>query len=161
MVSSVFFCPIIKRSLKRLNLEKNKLVKIIQVFITFNLVSFSWIFFRAKNLADAAYITTNMFRGIGSNLRLLIRSLTPQFNPESFQRFLNPYLMGQDGKNALILVAVLLVALVMAIFHAKPKLMDFPLNQSTLVRWGIYYLAIFAILFLGVFSSYQFIYNQF
>jgi alginate O-acetyltransferase complex protein AlgI len=161
MASSVFFSPLIKKTLKRLKLEKNKLVKVIQVFITFNLVSFSWIFFRAKNLADASYIVTHVLRGIGSSLRLLLRGLTPQFSPENFQKFLNPYLMGQDLKGALILIAALLVALVMAIFHAKPKLKDFPLNQPTLIRWGVYYLVVFAILFLGVFTSYQFIYNQF
>lgn len=161
MASSVFFSPLIKKLLKRLKLEKNKLVRVIQIFITFNLVSFSWIFFRAKNLADASYIVTHALRGIGSSLRMLLRSLTPQYNPENFQRFLNPYLMGQDTKSALILVAMLLVALVMAIFHFKPKLKEFPFNQPTLIRWGIYYLTLFAILFLGVFASYQFIYNQF
>ena len=69
--------------------------------------------------------------------------------------------MGQEPKSLILLVLVLLVALVMAIFHAKPRLKEFPLNQTTFIRWGIYYLTLFAILFLGVFSSYQFIYNQF
>jgi alginate O-acetyltransferase complex protein AlgI len=161
MAGSVLFSPLNKKIFKRFKLEKNKLFKVFQVFITFNLVSFSWIFFRAKNLADATYIITHALRGIGSSLRLLLRSLIPLFNPVSFQKFLNPYLMGQDAKSALILLAVLLVALVMAILHAKPKLKDFPLNQPTLIRWGVYYLVVFAILFLGVFASYQFIYNQF
>ena len=161
MAGSVLFSPLTKKTLKRLKLEKNKLVKVIQVFLTFNLVSFSWIFFRAKNLTDAGYIVTHLHRGIGSSLRQLLRSFTPQFSAETFQKFLNPYLMGQDVKGALLLIALLLVALVMAIFHAKPKLREFPLNQPTLIRWGVYYLTVFAILFLGVFASYQFIYNQF
>lgn len=161
MASSVLFSPQIKKMLKHFKLEKNKPVKVLQVFITFNLVSFSWIFFRARNLTDASYIVTHALRGIGSSLRMLLRSWSPQFNLSNFQQFINPYLMGQDSKSALILIAMLLVALVMAVFHTKPKLKDFPLNQATVIRWGVYYLVLFAILFLGVFASYQFIYNQF
>ena len=84
MAGSVLFSPFIKKLFKRFKLERNKLLKIAQVFITFNLVSFSWIFFRAKNLADASYIVTHLLRGIGSSLRLLLRSLTPQVNTEAF-----------------------------------------------------------------------------
>jgi len=161
MAISVLFRPLTKKVFKRFNIEKNRFFRVVRIFITFNLVSFSWIFFRAKNLVDASYIITHLFRGIGSSLRLLRRSLIPEFNVENFQKFLSPYLMGQDVKSTLILIAVLLVALVMAIFHSKPKLREFPLNQPTPIRWSVYYLTAFAILFLGVFASYQFIYNQF
>lgn len=161
MAGSVLLSPLTRKTLKRLKQEKNRLVKSLQVFFTFNLVSFSWIFFRARNLADASYIVTHLYRGVGSSLRQLLRSFTPQFSAESFRKFLNPYLMGQDVNSAMLLIALLLVALVMAIFHTKPKLKDFPLNQPTLIRWSVYYLTVFAILFMGVFASYQFIYNQF
>ena len=132
-----------------------------QVFISFNLVSFTWIFFRAKSITDAIYVVTHSLRGIGSSLRLLIRSLIPQVNTAGLTKFIQPYLFGQDNQSMLILVCVLLVALIASIIYARSKTKEFPLDQSTLVRWSIYYLMVFAILFLGVFNSYQFIYNQF
>lgn len=132
-----------------------------QVFMTFNLVSFAWIFFRAKTLSDAIYVLTHILRGWGSSLRLLIRSLIPQLNISGITKFIQPFLLGQDNTSILILICALLVALVAAIINSRSKKKEFPLDQSTLIRWGIYYLVIFAILFLGVFNSYQFIYNQF
>jgi alginate O-acetyltransferase complex protein AlgI len=161
MGASVLFSPSINRFYKRLKLNKSKFFKAAQVFITFNLVSFAWIFFRAKSITDAIYVITNSLRGIGSSLRLLLRSLVPQVNPAGLTKFIQPYLLGQDNKSILILVGVLLVALIASIIHARSKTKEFPLDQSTLVRWSIYYLMVFAILFLGVFNSYQFIYNQF
>ena len=161
MAASVFFSPFFKRLFKRFKLESNKILKIMQVFMTFNLVSFAWIFFRAKTLSDAIYVLTHILRGWGSSLRLLIRSLIPQLDISGITKFIQPFLLGQDNTSILILICTLLVALVAAILNSRSKKKEFPLDQSTLIRWGIYYLVIFAILFLGVFNSYQFIYNQF
>lgn len=38
--------------------------KYLQIFLTFSLVCFSWIFFRANNLKDAFYIIGNLFSGM-------------------------------------------------------------------------------------------------
>lgn len=161
MAASVFFSPFFNKLFKRLKLEKNNAFKVAQVFITFNLVSFTWIFFRAKTLTDAIYVVTHLLRGVGSSLRLLIRSLIPQVNIPGITKFMQPYLLGQDNKSILILICVLVVALIAAIINARSKKKEFPLDQPTFIRWGIYYLIVFAILFLGIFNSYQFIYNQF
>ena len=161
MAASVFFNPFFKKLFKRFKLENKKILKAAQVFITFNLVSFTWIFFRAKTLTDATYVITHLLKGVGSSLRLLIRSLIPQVNISGITKFIQPYLLGQDNKSILILICVLLVALIAAIINSRSKKKEFPLDQSTLIRWGIYYLIVFAILFLGIFNSYQFIYNQF
>ena len=161
MAASVFFSPFFNKLFKRLKLEKNIVLKVAQVFITFNLVSFAWIFFRARNLTDAIYVVTHLLRGIGSSLRLLLRSLIPQVNISGLTKFIQPYLLGQDNNSILILICVLAVTLIAAIINAHSKKKEFPLDQPTLIRWGIYYLIVFAILFLGIFNSYQFIYNQF
>ena len=161
MTASVFFSPFFKKLFKRLKLEKNKVLKVAQVFITFNLVSFAWIFFRARTLADAVYVVTHLLRGVGSSLKLLLRSLIPQVNLTGLTKFVQTFALGQDNKSILILICVLVVALIATIINAHSKKKEFPLDQSIFIRWGIYYLLVFAILFLGVFNSYQFIYNQF
>jgi D-alanyl-lipoteichoic acid acyltransferase DltB (MBOAT superfamily) len=43
----------------------------IGIFITFNLVAFAWIFFRAANLTDAMYIVTHLFAGFEESLASL------------------------------------------------------------------------------------------
>ncbi|WP_041974986.1 MBOAT family protein, partial [Geobacter sp. OR-1] len=50
---STFYKPYQKRLHKWLGIEKSIWLKYWQIFVTFNLVSFAWIFFRAKNLNDA------------------------------------------------------------------------------------------------------------
>lgn len=64
---SVFYKPYQKKLHKALKLEKTGLLKIWQMFITFHLVCFSWIFFRANTLGDAWYIVTHALpRGMES-----------------------------------------------------------------------------------------------
>jgi alginate O-acetyltransferase complex protein AlgI len=143
MAASVFFSPFFKKLFKRFKLENQSALRVAQVFITFNLVSFTWIFFRARTLTDAFYVATHLFRGVGSSLRLLLRSLTPEINISGITKFIQPYL------------------LLAAIINTHSKNKEFPLDQPAVIRWGIYYLLVFVILFLGMFNSYQFIYNQF
>ena len=58
--SSTFYRTYQKRVHKLLNVEKSAPLKYWQIFVTFNLVSFAWIFFRADNLGDAWYIATHL-----------------------------------------------------------------------------------------------------
>jgi len=60
MACSIYYKPSQKKLHKTLGIEKNKFLKVWQVFITFNLVSFAWVFFRATNLDDAVYLVTNI-----------------------------------------------------------------------------------------------------
>jgi D-alanyl-lipoteichoic acid acyltransferase DltB (MBOAT superfamily) len=63
MACSIFYKPYQKKLHKALGVEKTRLLKWWQVFVTFNLVSFAWIFFRAATLADAWYVASNLFNG--------------------------------------------------------------------------------------------------
>lgn len=61
MACSVFYKPYQKKIHKALGIEKTKFLKYWQIFVTFNLVSFAWIFFRASSMNDAMYVISNMF----------------------------------------------------------------------------------------------------
>lgn len=61
LAASTYYRPYQKRIHKWLGIGKNRWIKMWQVFVTFNLVSFAWIFFRAESLGDAWYVVTNMF----------------------------------------------------------------------------------------------------
>lgn len=61
MACSVFYKPYQKKLHKALGVEKTTLLKAWQVLVTFNLVSFAWVFFRARNLSDAFWVLQNAF----------------------------------------------------------------------------------------------------
>jgi alginate O-acetyltransferase complex protein AlgI len=59
-------------------LRKRKLVTFLQILLTFNFVSFTWIFFRAESNSDALLIIRNIFTGFDlSHIPLIWQSYTP------------------------------------------------------------------------------------
>jgi alginate O-acetyltransferase complex protein AlgI len=113
--------------------------------ITFCFVSFAWIFFRAKNLSAAGYISSHLFSGWG--------------NPDNYKniqhfRFVNINIFFWFG----------LIIFVEAINYVKEKQDISRLfgRQPKYLRWGAYY----AVLLMIIFSAFmnaprQFIYFQF
>lgn len=74
MACSVWYKPYQKKLHKALRIEKSTLLKYWQIFITFNLVSFAWIFFRATNLSDARYVVSNIFSRVHEGGAVLLMS---------------------------------------------------------------------------------------
>lgn len=129
------FCHIIK-------LDRNLFInKAFKVFVTFNLISFSWIFFRAKSINDALFIVRHIF----TDIRLKLT-----FGWVGVTRY--------D-----LLVCVLLIGflLIVQLLQRKGSLGSALKERPVILRWGIYYAAIITIILLGVFTSNSFIYFQF
>jgi len=135
-------------------LNKNgQFKKALQVTVTFALVRFAWIFFRAQNMHDAYYIATNLFNGLGSDLKNMFSDRAARNHILFLDK--NPAVLW-TGTGAILLMELAhrhmgnrSIAEVMA---AKPKWQ----------RWGIYYAILLLILFFGVFGqAQQFIYFQF
>jgi D-alanyl-lipoteichoic acid acyltransferase DltB (MBOAT superfamily) len=64
----------IKKLTKRLGIEKSSGLRIFNVVVTFHLVCFAWIFFRAKTLTDAIYVAWNSVYGLGSSFATALSS---------------------------------------------------------------------------------------
>lgn len=64
MALEILSTPIRKKINRKYPPEKSWWVRAWQIGITFNLVSFAWIFFRANNFSDAVYIIGHLFSGI-------------------------------------------------------------------------------------------------
>ncbi len=58
------YAPWRKKLYRRLHLTNSRLVLAWQVFLTFHLVCFAWIFFRANTFSDALYVASNLFNGV-------------------------------------------------------------------------------------------------
>ena len=119
-------------------LIKNSKKNILNVFFTFFLICFSWIFFRANNLNEALYI-----------LKSIISNPGKLYIPNDADVVAPIY--------AVIAISILLVTEIKKEYFNK----IFSLGENTILKWIYYNSIIFIILYFGVFNSSQFIYFQF
>ena len=122
--------------------------KCFQVFITFMLVNFAWIFFKASSLSTAITIIKNIFY---FNPWVLI-------NGSIFE-------LGLDSKDFLIAVVGIIIVLTVDILHRTKNLRTGLSKQNIMFRWVTYVGAVAVILIFGLYgpgySMQQFIYSQF
>ncbi|KJJ85295.1 membrane bound O-acyl transferase MBOAT family protein [Candidatus Omnitrophus magneticus] len=111
--------------------------KIIQIFITFHLVCFGWIFFRANSVRDAHVVISKIF------------SLNWGKFAEDSQKTLGYAFFG------------LSILILIEIFQNNRALPEFIQKNNLALRWGFYVFCATIILLMGVFDGGQFIYFQF
>ncbi len=118
-----------------------------QTLITFTLVSFAWIFFRADSLSDAMYIVRH----------LSLDGLIGFLKGGAFQ-------LGLD-KLDFLLGSCSIIALSLLDYHStRTKLIGVLQKENLPFRWIVYYSIIFIIILLGYYGGYDeanFIYFQF
>lgn len=145
---SIFYKPYKKKLYKKLGVEKSKWITAWQIFITFNLVSFTYIFFRAANTEDAWYIVTHI-HDIYGNYNLL-----QSIGIHSFIK--NNILMGLYREDFFALFFTFL--LIFLIYRNRNTSL---LEKPLWFRWACYYGLFFIIVALKVTAKQQFIYFQF
>lgn len=117
----------------------------LSVFITFNLVSLAWIFFRANSLNDAFLILGRIFNDL---IKLNLAGQAAVY-------------IRQHQGDFLIILAVIIFMELIHFLEQHNQMRAIFTNKPLLFRWSMYYLLIFAIIFLGVFENIKFIYFQF
>ena len=118
------------------------------VVITFALVAYAWIFFRANNLGDAVFISQHLFSGWGNlnsrQVATLLLDFSQHYRPE-------------------LAVAALGVGIMLLVEYLgrnrSPQV--WVAAQPFALRWGGYVGLALLIFYLGVFNSTSFIYFQF
>jgi len=131
-----------------LNLKNNFIVKIFRVIITFSLITFSWIFFRANNLSDSLYIVKNLFY-----------NFKEWFNTEYLKNVISSIdLKSYEFLKVLISIIILFI---IELIQRKISVIKFINLKPLPVRWGIYIFFVIILLFLKSFQNQQFIYFQF
>jgi alginate O-acetyltransferase complex protein AlgI len=146
LVFSIWTFDIRNKIEKKLYLSNNKIYKII---ITFSLICFSWIFFRAKNVSDAIYIVSHLFTGFDNliSISYIRKTISEQGNIKTLE---------------FIIACMLLIGMeIIHLIQRKYKIRDLISKNNIFMRWSIYYLLILSIIFLGVFNKNDFIYFQF
>ncbi|HOW58889.1 MAG TPA: MBOAT family O-acyltransferase [Candidatus Omnitrophota bacterium] len=133
LASSVFYRPFQKKLHKILGLEKTQFLNAWQVLVTFVLVCFAWIFFRANNLADAFYVIQHMLKFYKNTIL---------FRPD-------------DYANGFFLLSGILFYMCSRSFIIYPEKLF-----ASKFRWIFYFALFFVTFYLGTGKS-QFIYFQF
>ncbi|MCB2361379.1 MBOAT family protein, partial [Clostridium estertheticum] len=122
--------------------------KFFQVFITFMLVNFAWIFFKASSLSTAITIIKNIF----------------YFNPWVLING-SIFKLGLDSKDFFIALVGIILVLTVDIIRRTKDLRTSLAKQNIMFRWAMYVGAAVVILIFGLYgpgySMQQFIYSQF
>ena len=124
-----------------------KLHSYLKSVITFSLVCFAWIFFRANSISDALYIIRHLPTGWGSLLQTYGQVKAPFLAPLKF-----------EGAIAICSTALLIIVHFM---ERQSSIVDKVSERPVWLRWSIYYGVTLSILLFGNFGSRQFIYFQF
>ena len=135
---------LIRKYIKEYKITKTKIFRAIQVFVTFILVNFAWIFFRANSLTDAITVISNLF---------------------NFGQDISIYYLGLGSRSAKILIITLAITFLLELISNKVDLKKWIQSRNIVIGWCFYYVLIFTIVIFGIYgpgySSQEFIYFQF
>lgn len=133
--------------------------QLIQASITFGLICFAWIFFRARDLSDALYIVTHLFDGVGE---LITFCLTNPSALNSGRRVLQGVFLDLPKTDFLIAVVAIIFMESVHLIQRHKDIRHMLSERPAWLRWAVYYVLIFSILVFGAFETpNQFIYFQF
>lgn len=118
---------------------------IIKALITFALVCFAWIFFRANSLTEAFYVITHLFTGILSQ-----ETLAFVFSG-----------LGFGVRGFLIALAAICLMETIQLVQQRRSIKEILEKKPAALRLAVYVGLIVCIIMLGKFSANQFIYFQF
>ena len=145
-----------KKIRKYLGIKRSRWwVKGFQVLITFTFVCFGWIFFRANSLPDAFYIITHLHVGVMDLLGKMLLHLDLSA-------------LGKIAK-VLNLSPKTVIGMALAIggletvhwLQRRGSVRTLLKQKPLALRWALYYLLIFSIVYFGIHKTSPFIYSQF
>ena len=118
------------------------------MMLTFSAWCFFCIFFRANSMTEAMYILDEIFLGIWNDFNMA--SIAAKLDYLQIDRY---YL--------LTAVAAVFCLELVQYLHRNYNLYDWLLSRPRPIRWGLYSVLFFVIVFLGVFKNVEFIYFAF
>lgn len=134
--------------------KKSALKRNADLIITFCLVTFAWIFFRANTVTDAFKIIKKIASVPQDILHIFQTKQLAFMKIWTIENFASIY--------QLFFCILLIVFVEMTDYlRAKHGLYQRFRKQPMAFRWAVYYTVIFVIIFMGIFENQQFIYFQF
>lgn len=115
--------------------------------MTFIIVCFAWIFFRAETLADAMIIIQNLSK-----------------SADTFFFYEKEYTLGLDRTNMIVLLVAIGSLLILEVIGHYKNVYKIVQRQHVIVRWSIYLVTVYILIIYGYYGyedRSQFIYFQF
>ena len=138
LILSSWAAPLRAAVVRAVGLEdRPRLHRAIQVVVTFLLVSFTWIFFRANSMSDALYVLSHLFDDLAGLSR-----------------------RGRFAFDGFILLFLLFMEFVHYV-HRTRGLSNLFADRPALERWSLYYALVMITVLFGSYSQQRFIYFQF
>lgn len=139
--------------------------KFIQVAITFSLVCFAWIFFRATSISSAMYIVTHLHVNLANDLAAFAHSIYLSFQSGKMLVDFTPItgqLLWLQTEMTFKIAVISIIAMETIHFIQRRGSIRNRISQlPAVVRWSGYFLLMFSIWMFGYFSNQNFIYFQF
>jgi alginate O-acetyltransferase complex protein AlgI len=151
LACSVFYKPYQKKLHAALGIEKTKLLRYWQVIVTFNLASFAWIFFRARNLGDSLFIVKNLL----------------SFSAPSFNGGFNEFFRACFGSLGITKVDMSILLLNLVFFFAAShfRICESPFHRLAgtrpIPRWSFYFSLILLIILFTELEQIPFLYARY
>ena len=137
LASSVYYRPYQKKFQAAIGMEKSRWYRIVQVFCTFNLVCFAWIFFRANNLQDALYVVKNLATPSG------------WLPTQGVRLFLSTQILLGEGPRHIIPLFLMFIV----VLSGSREWLAGVEQRPAFVRWPIYLALTYAIAVFGIWSA--------
>ncbi|MBR9698996.1 MBOAT family protein [Candidatus Woesearchaeota archaeon] len=136
---------LVTKGIRERFVQKTGLVKVpfvhhmVRVVVTFSLVTFGWIFFRAESISQAWYIVTHLF----SDWSLVGITL------------------GQGVFDFWVAIFAIVFLEIVHLMQSHQGMRQFMSEKPAWMRWAVIYFIILAIILFGEFGRHEFIYFQF
>lgn len=161
MATYALIAPYEKKFLRRYKLENSALVRALRMCITFQLVSFAWIFFRAKTLSDAWYVVSHLFSGFKATISLLT-DVTNYANAGQGKGLFQPLTFSQSFIDLSFVIAGIIILLIVELpKNLAETRLGIIFKKNLAFRWLIYWLLVMSIILTGVSTQAVFVYFQF
>jgi alginate O-acetyltransferase complex protein AlgI len=149
-----------KRVVRALGLDRHPLLhRNLRMLITFSLICFAWIFFRARTLDEAWYVVTHLFTGV---VPFVTDVATHLFSLKRGEGRLHALTLGLPPSELLIALGGIAFMEFIHAIQRHGSIRHMLSDKPAWIRWSIYYGWAFGILAFGAFNaSAQFIYFQF
>lgn len=152
LVCGMITQPLRNLVVSSLGLRSHKtLLKFMRAGITFSLICFSWIFFRANSVGDAFGIIKSIVIKMPSDIYGLFNNSIS----------LSAITLGQGTTSFVIAVASIIFLIVVHSIQRHGSIRHMLADKPAFIRWSIYYAMILSIFIFGTFTQNQFIYFQF
>lgn len=127
--------------------------RLFRMLVTFLLVDFAWLFFRAESMKTALRMIWHGIHTIGP------------FSWIDINCVLGITTLGMDEKDFYVMLIAILILLIADVIRIRYSVRNELAKQNVIFRWAVYYAALFTILIFGIygaeFDASSFIYFQF